>query len=184
MPLKNGYSYVAIGKFLLDQIPIEKMSLQSIETYLRSISKKEMQKILNKNPSYVFFRELDTKSITYLGTEVIPGRTIATDHGYFPKGALAFLEYEKPIFTKESVEPKEWVPSKRFVIDQDTGGAIRGPDRLDLYWGKGEKSKQVAGFMRNYGRLYYILPKKKFVNQLKPAFSKYKLNGKSLKTKY
>ncbi|MCB0422599.1 MAG: MltA domain-containing protein, partial [Bdellovibrionales bacterium] len=153
---QNGHPYVPIGKFLLDRIPKDQMSLQSIERELRKMNPEEMQSLLNQNPSYVFFRKLKSEAIAYLGTEVVDGRTIATDTKYFPKGALAYLEFEKPQFSNsEDTVPDSWQNSSRFVLDQDTGGAIRGPGRLDLFWGKGKEARQVAGVMKNWGRLYY-----------------------------
>lgn len=162
---QNGHSYVAIGRFLLDQIPLEEMSMQKIEAYLRSLPPEQMQEILSYNPSYVFFQKLEGRGLTYFGTEVIEGRTIATDKGLFPKGVIAYLEYEKPTF-KEEGEPIVWEPSSRFVIDQDTGGAIRGAGRLDLFWGMGDEAKKVAGHMKNRGRLYYLVPREEFIAKL------------------
>src|SRR5690606_10276917 len=157
---QNGHPYVAIGQYLFDKIPREKMSQQKIESHLRSLSPEEMQNLMNMNPSYVFFLEIDTEPKAFFGTEVVPGRTIATDTRYFPKGALAYLEYEKPSFaTPEDEEPTEFQKSSRFVLDQDTGGAIKGPHRLDLFWGSGRSAAQVSGVMRNAGRLYYLFPK-------------------------
>ncbi|MCB9026461.1 MAG: MltA domain-containing protein [Bdellovibrionaceae bacterium] len=157
---QNGHPYVAIGAHLLDAIPLKEMSLQRIEQHLKTLTKEKQQEILNKNPSYVFFRELKGSSQTFFSTDVIPGRTIATDYGIFPKGVLAFLEFEKPIFaTKESDEPSSWEKTSRLVFDHDTGGAIRGPARLDLYWGKGPEAKQSAGVMKGWGRLTYLVPK-------------------------
>lgn len=157
---QNGHPYVAIGAQLLDVIPLEEMSLQKIEQYLNSLPREQQQEILNKNPSYVFFRKLKGSSQTYFSTDVIPGRTIATDYGFFPKGAMAFLEFEKPIFaTKESDVPQSWEKTGRLVFDHDTGGAIRGPARLDLYWGRGSEAKQSAGVMKGWGRLTYLVPK-------------------------
>lgn len=164
---QNGHPYVAIGKFLFDRIPREKMSLQTIEAELRKMSNKEMQSLLNKNPSYVFFRKLKGEAVGYLGAEVVAGRTIATDTKFFPKGALAYLEFEKPVFDGiASTEPSEWKKSSRFVLDQDTGGAIRGPGRLDLFWGQGAEARQVAGVMKNLGNLKYLVPKPAFVQRL------------------
>ena len=165
---QNGHAYVAIGTLLMDKIPKEKMSMQAIEAYLRTLPKKEMQKVLNQNPSYVFFQILSGKPLTYLGTETVDGRTVATDNNFFPKGTLAFLEFEKPIFeTIESTEPKAWVKSARFVLDQDTGGAIRGPGRLDLYSGSGSIAEQFSGVMKNPGRLHYLVPKSEFLKSLR-----------------
>lgn len=157
---QNGHPYVAIGKFLLDKIPLEKMSMQAIEAYLRSLPRDEAQRIMNLNPSYVFFRPLPNAGISFLGTEVRPGRTIATDRSLFPKGALAFLEFEKPVYTSAvATTPAQWVHASRFVLDQDTGGAIRGPGRVDLFWGRGAEAKRAAGVMRNKGRLFYFVPR-------------------------
>lgn len=164
---QNGHRYVAIGKHLTDAIPLEKMSLQTIEAHLRTLSQKEVEKILSLNPSYVFFRILPTAGVTFLGTEVSAGRTIATDYAYFPKGALGFLEFEKPVFTSpDETEPQSWQPASRFVLDQDTGGAIRGPHRVDLFWGRGKAARQAAGVIKNKGRLIYFVPKDDFLANL------------------
>lgn len=167
---QNGHPYVAIGAHLLNVIPKEKMSMRALEAHLRSLPRAEMQKILELNPSYVFFQQLPGAGQTFLGTEVVPGRTIATDHTYFPKGTLAFLQYDRPVFaTNTDVDPVEWKKSSRFVLDQDTGGAIRGPGRLDLFWGRGDAAKQAAGVIKNTGRLYYFVPKVEFVQKLMSA---------------
>ncbi len=165
---QNGHPYVAIGSLLLDKIPKEKMSMQSLVNYLRSLPKKDAQKIMNQNPSYVFFQKTESRPLSFLGTEVVDGRTVATDAGLFPKGTLAYLEFEKPVFeTTKSEEPIGWAKSARFVLDQDTGGAIRGPGRLDLYAGKGIEAEQFAGVMKNPAKLFYLVPKPEFLNSLK-----------------
>lgn len=157
---QNGHPYVAIGAHLLDVIPLEKMSLQKIEQHLKQLPRQEQQKIFNKNPSYVFFRKLQGPSQTFFATNVVAGRTIATDYGLFPKGAVAFLQFEKPLFANaESEEPVAWQRVGRLVFDHDTGGAIRGPGRVDLYWGKGAEAKKSAGVMKSWGRLTYLVPK-------------------------
>lgn len=169
---QNGHSYVPIGRFLLDAIPLEKMSMQAIEAHLASLPKEKMQEILNMNPSYVFFRKLEnTRSLTYLGAEVVSGRTIATDYRYFPKGAVGYLEFEEPVFPPDAVaagvaEPTGWSRTGRLVLDQDTGGAIRGAHRLDLYWGEGDEAERSAGVMRRHGRLYYLVPKAELLDRL------------------
>lgn len=164
---QNGHPYVALGSKLLDKIPKAKMSMQSIESYLRTLKPEALQKVLNQNPSYVFFQEMKTKPQAYLGTEVIDGRTVATDQSLFPKGTLAFLKFEKPVFENEmSTEPKSWMHSSRFVFDQDTGGAIRGPGRLDIYAGSGIEAEQFAGVMKNPAQLYYLVPKPKFIKEI------------------
>ncbi len=157
---QNGHAYEAIGKHLFDVIPKEKMSLQTIEQHLKTLSDEEMQSLLNKNASYVFFKEIVTKPVTYFGIETIDGRTIATDKRFFPKGALSFLTFKKPEFnTSEDIEPSNWQTSSRFVFDHDTGGAIKGGGRLDLFWGRGTAAKQAAGVIKHSGVLFYFLPK-------------------------
>ncbi len=157
---QNGHPYASIGKFLTDSIPLEKMSLFTIESYLRGLNSEEIQNILNKNPSYVFFEKSDSGPRTALGTEVFSGRTVATDARYFPKGALGFLRFKKPVFSGDAeIEPTKWDEVTRFVLDQDTGGAIRGGGRVDLFWGSGDQAKRHAGFVKDPAQLYYLFPK-------------------------
>ena len=164
---QNGQEYQAIGKYLISKMPLEKINLFSIEAYLRTLNPAELQTFLNQNPSYIFFKLSDQRSITYLGTPAIEGRTIATDNRYFPKGALAFLEFQKPSFESVGTElPTTTEPTARWVLDQDRGGAITGGGRVDLFWGKGELSKKYAGMMKGNGRLTYLAPKRSFLNKI------------------
>lgn len=151
---QNGHAYVPIGKFLKDVIPIESMSKQAIEEHMRTqLDVEQRQTLMNKNPSYVFFRKLEGRPLTASGTEVVDGRTIATDWRYFSKGTLAFLEFTHPQMGEEHKV------SRRFVFDQDTGGAIRGPGRVDLFCGAGNSAEEMAGHMRHVGKLWYLVPK-------------------------
>lgn len=157
---QNGHPYFAIGKLLHHLIPKEEMSTQKIKAHLNTLSKTEQQELLTKNPSYVFFKKLESEALTYSGIEVSEGRTIATDHVFFPKGALAFLDIEEPQFASAEAEsPNNWIRSPRLVFDQDIGGAIRGGDRVDLYFGKGDPAFQKAGVMKREGKLFYLVPK-------------------------
>lgn len=172
---QNGHPYVPVGKFLFDIIPREKMSMQAIYEHLQSLSVEEAQALMNKNPSYVFFQTLNSRPLTYMGTPVVDGRTIATDFRIFPKGALAFLKYPKPLLVQapEELEVEtdkresddknhvDYIESSRLVVDQDTGGAIRGPGRVDLFWGRGYEAGEVAGRLKGRGELYYFIPKPK-----------------------
>ncbi|MBC7714527.1 MAG: MltA domain-containing protein [Rhizobacter sp.] len=157
---QNGHPYFAVGKSLTSFIPKEEMSMQKIKKHLLTLSKDEQQKVLNRNPSYVFFKKLDGQPMTYAGMEVSDGRTIATDLHFFPKGAMAFLDIEEPEFESPSdITPKGWVKMPRLVFDQDTGGAIRGGGRVDLYYGQDESASQKAGVMKQKGKLYYLVPR-------------------------
>ena len=93
----NGAPYTAIGKFLLPFIPKEQMSMQRIRKHLETLNRDQQQELFDKNESYVFFRELDSGSLTFSGAEVTPMRTIASDSFLFPKGTLGFLEIELQI---------------------------------------------------------------------------------------
>jgi membrane-bound lytic murein transglycosylase A len=157
---QNGHPYEAIGKHLTQVIPLEDMSMQKIKKHLKSLPMIEQQKILNLNPSYVFFKKLESEAITYAGMEVSSGRTIATDYHIFPKGALAYLDIKEPLFETLNEEvPTRWENRPRLVFDQDTGGAIKGAGRVDLFFGKGEEASLKAGVMKQIGRLYYLVPR-------------------------
>jgi membrane-bound lytic murein transglycosylase A len=158
---QNGHAYYPIGKELLPLIPKEQITFQKIVSHLQGLADPQRNELLFKNPSYIFFRKSpQNRGITFQGTPVADGRTIATDKNLFPKGAMAVLEFERPIFEEgEDQYPSSWSIEKRIVFDQDTGGAIRGPGRVDLFWGSGKEAEKMAGVSKNLGRLIYLLPK-------------------------
>jgi len=159
---KNGQRYEPVGKFIKGGLPPgTELNALSIDSYLRSLSELERQAYLNRNPSYVFFREAEQNAITAMGVPATSGRTIATDPRWFPKGALCFLKGSRPQFASDAdTQPKEWTPFSRFVFDQDTGGAIQGSGRLDLFVGRGKLAGREAGFHKQRGELYYLAPKR------------------------
>jgi membrane-bound lytic murein transglycosylase A len=156
---QNGRPYRSVGRYLIDAgaIPREKMSMQAIREYLRA-HPDELFKILNQNPSYVFFRIDMGPSLGNIGVPLTPGRSIATDSKLFPKGAIAIIHTEKPVIENNAI--KEWVSFTRFVLNQDTGGAIKGPGRVDLFWGQGPEAEISAGYMQQEGELYFLFRKK------------------------
>jgi membrane-bound lytic murein transglycosylase A len=157
---RNGQKYESIGKFLAGKIPSGKVTMQTIEAYLRSAPPEEARKLMYNNPSYVFFRRLDENAITTMGVPAESGRTIATDPRYFAKGLLGFISSTKPEFDSASaIEPVRWSEFSRFVLDEDTGGAITGGGRVDMFWGSGAEAGQTAGVMKQKGKLYYLAPK-------------------------
>lgn len=165
---QNGYPYQAIGKFLTHVIPLEQMSMQRIRQYLAGVSSEERDAVLNQNPSYVFFQKLSGLSLTYSGAEVTAGRTIATDKFLFPKGLLGFLDIELPIFPDATaLDPSGYEHKPRWVFDQDTGGAIRGGGRVDLYMGQGPEAERLAGVMKKSGQLWMVVPKAEFLERIK-----------------
>ncbi len=156
---KNGRPYKSLGKYLIDSgaVPKENMSMQAIREYLRGHPDK-ITEVLDLNQSYVFFR-LDTgPSLGSIGVPLTPGRSIATDGKLLPKGALGFMVSKKPVIENGTI--KAWVPFTRFVVNQDTGGAIKGPGRADLFWGPGPDAELSAGNMQQEGELYFLMRKK------------------------
>lgn len=148
---KNGHKYHSIGKFLDQHIPRNQMTLKNIETYLKTLSYDELQQALKLNPSYVFFKISDRNAVTSSGLPATGGRTIATDKRFFPEGSMAYIELDDPEFPGRKI--------RRLVIDQDSGGAIVGGGRVDLFWGRGDKAKYIAGRIKNKGKLFYLFPK-------------------------
>jgi membrane-bound lytic murein transglycosylase A len=155
----NGHPYRSIGKLLIDTGKIQRteMSMQAIRTYLKN-NPKEVENILNYNPSYVFFKLEEEGPIGYLGVRLTPGRSIAVDRRIFPLSALAFVETSQPLIDG-SGNIHQWVDSTRFVLSQDIGGAIRGPGRADLFWGNGPYAEIAAGYLKSRGQLYFLVLK-------------------------
>lgn len=155
---QNGRQYKSLGRSLIDKgaIARENMSMPAIREYLRA-HPDEVVPLLNQNPSYVFFRMDMGPSIGNISVPLTPGRSIATDSKLMPKGGLAFIETEKPVIENGAI--KEWLPFARFVLNQDTGGAIKGPGRVDLFWGQGAEAELSAGYMQQEGKLYFLIRK-------------------------
>ncbi len=156
----NGRPYRGVGRMLVDagKITSKEMSLQSIKTYLRE-HPEEMADILNHNESYVFFRIVAEGPIGSIGVPVTGGRSIATDLSLFPRGALSFIRLKKPLFD-EGGEIRNWTDFSRFVLNQDTGGVIKGPARVDLFCGRGPAVEGIAGSLKEEGELYFLVKKK------------------------
>lgn len=157
----NDQPYVSIGKLLSDkEIPKDKITLHTVENYLRKLPPKELQSLLNQNTRYVFFkRQSHDKPITTFGNPAFDGRTIATDGAIFPKGLLAYITFKKPTLKPGTDEVLKTDEVSRLVIDQDTGSAIKGTGRIDLFWGKGAEAKKYAGVVKSPAKLVYLLPK-------------------------
>jgi membrane-bound lytic murein transglycosylase A len=157
---KNGLPYRAIGRYLMEQglLTREEMSMQSIRRVLAE--RPEMvEEVLNYNPSYIFFRDLGTGPLLgNLNTPITAGRTLALDSRLFPAGAIGWIKTQKPR-VNERGEIESWERFSRFVMNQDTGGAIKGPGRADLFWGSGSYAELAAGHMKHEGELYILIKK-------------------------
>lgn len=154
----NGLEYFSIGKLLVDQgkMSLEEASIPAIRQYLVE-HPEEQEEILHHNSKFIFFRwEQGGDPIGSLGEPLTAGRSIAIDRAVLPHEALAFLISAKPVLN-DSGEIATWVPLHRFVFPQDTGSAIQGSGRADLYWGNGNYAKQAAGSMKESGTLYFLV---------------------------
>jgi len=156
----NGQPYSSIGALLIDQqkIPREEMSMQKIREHLKN-HPLETDEILNHNKSVIFFRIEEDGPYGCLSVKLTPGRSMALQRRIFPAASLAFIEASKPLVDGEGYII-EWKSFSRFVLNQDTGGAIRGPGRADIFWGNGPYAEIAAGHMQHYGRLYFLVLKK------------------------
>lgn len=153
----NGHPYKSIGGHMIREglLSRKEMSMQAIRHYL---SQHPLQRgeILNANPSYVFFRMLENGPLGNISVPLTPGRSIALDSELFPKGALAFISCVKPLFDA-SGEIVQWEPFSRFVLNQDTGGAIKGAGRADIFWGNGPHAEMAAGHLKHEGELFILI---------------------------
>ncbi len=145
---QNGRGYVGIGKLLLDRGELKsgQASMQGILDYLRADPVRGAA-VMNENPSWVFFRELTGPGpLGALGVPVTGRASVAADPNYVPLGAPVFLSLDR-------AEPGGlW-------IAQDTGGAIKGANRFDTFWGAGEDARTIAGGMSSRGEALLLLPK-------------------------
>ncbi|WP_443969964.1 murein transglycosylase A [Sphingobium sp. CR28] len=142
---QNGRDYTGIGKLMKDRGLIQAGSMQDIMAYLRA-NPAEGTAIMNENKSYIFFKELTGDGpLGALGLPVTPEATVAADPAYVPLGAPVLLSLDRS-------EPNGiWVA-------QDTGGAIKGSNRFDSFWGAGERARGIAGGMSARGSALILLP--------------------------
>ena len=156
---QNGWPYRSIGRLLIDrgEIAQEEMSMRRLRRYL-SDHQSEQSEILAYNESYVFFRVNPVGPLGNLEVPVTAGRSIATDSRLFPRGALALVQTEIPIIDSAG-RLDGWRPITRFVLNQDTGGAIRGLQRADIYFGTGSDAEGLGGYMNRPGKMFFLILK-------------------------
>ncbi len=156
----NGRPYRSIGRYLVEKgyMDIEQVSMQSIRKFLNT-HPELMDEVLNFNPSYVFFRIVKEGPLGNLGIPLTAMRSIALDQSLFPKAALCFVRCIRPVIGSGGKISK-WEPFSGFMLVQDSGGAIRGPGRADIFWGSGRYAELSAGHLRYHGRLYLLAKKR------------------------
>ncbi len=146
----NGQGYVAIGRVLVEmgEMKVADASMQSITLWLQKHPERA-RALMETNPRYIFFREMgDEGPVGAEGVTLTAGRSLAVDPAYLPYGAPVFLD-------SYDTQGSPW---RRLMLAQDTGAAIKGPLRGDIYWGDGEVAERMAGEMRSTGRFYLLLP--------------------------
>ena len=154
---QNGHPYVAIGKELIASgaLTRENVSMQSIRVWLAE-HPDQAADLMRRNPSYVFFRKLESGGpVGSQGVELEPYRSVAVDTAFVPLGSLLWIAGEWP--SPRAGEPDR--PLQRLVVAQDTGGAIRGPLRADLFCGHGEEASEIAGRLKHPFRGWLLLPR-------------------------
>jgi membrane-bound lytic murein transglycosylase A len=155
----NGYPYTAVGRVLIDRgiIPREQMSMQKIREWLEQ-NPDGAKELRRQNRSYIFFREVNLsdkdEAVGAQGVPLTPGRSIAVDKSLHLYGTPFFIEGELPIESEQSK-----TPFHRLMIAQDTGSAITGPARADLYFGAGADAGRVSGRLRHSMRFVMLVPK-------------------------
>jgi membrane-bound lytic murein transglycosylase A len=150
---RNGQRYTPIGRELVARKVLnpEQVSLQSIQAWLIANPLAGL-KLMEKNKAFIFFRILKEKGpVGAQGVVLTPGRSLAVDRKYLPLGLPIWLVTTQPGKTNK--------PLRRLVISQDTGSAIKGPVRGDLFIGHGFKAGRIAGQMKQLGKYYLLLPK-------------------------
>ena len=159
---KTDGEYVGLGRSFMDAGILKKseLSLAAIRRYGKA-HPEEVKTLIDKNNSYVFFKEYDSSAwpAGSLGTRVSEDASIATDKTIFPRGGLVMVD------TRANSYKGVMVEYKNFMLDQDTGGAIRAAGRADLYMGAGAPAELLAGGQYSTGKMYYFFLKPEFVAQ-------------------
>ena len=152
---QNGHPYQSIGRVLIDmgELEADTVTLFTIKDWLRA-NPERVNEILGRNPSYIFFELRDAEAdgpVGSLNVALTPRRSIAVDRNVIPLGA--------PVWLQTTLPDERQSPFDRLMLAQDTGGAIRGNVRADVFWGRGDEAERLAGLMKQRGRLFVLLPK-------------------------
>jgi membrane-bound lytic murein transglycosylase A len=155
----NGLPYTPVGRYLIDRgiISKEEMSMDRIRDWMVA-NPEEGKELRRKNRSFVFFRETDLRDheecIGAQGIPLTPGRSLAIDKKIHTYGTPIWIDAELPI---ESEKPE--TKFQRLLVAQDTGSAIIGPARADIYFGTGDKIGSIAGRIKQFGQFVMLVPR-------------------------
>ena len=152
---QNGHPYQSIGRVLIEmgELEREEVSLFTIREWLHA-NPDRLNEVLGSNPSYVFFEMKEDHSdgpVGSLNVALTPARSVAVDRSVIPLGA--------PVWLQTTLPDEDQSPFDRLMLAQDTGGAIKGHVRADVFWGRGDEAEQLAGLMKQQGRLFVLLPR-------------------------
>lgn len=156
----TDYPYVGIGRELVKdgKLKLEELTLPRLIQYFQQ-NPTDLDVYLPRNQRFIFFKETGgAAAIGNLNVPVTPERSIATDKALFPPGALALIQTQIPYPSASGQLEQKQV--SRFVVDQDTGSAIKGAGRVDIFMGTGERAGDRAGLINASGQLYYLLLKR------------------------
>lgn len=156
----NGHVYNSIGKLLVDEkkIRLEDASIPAIRDYLAR-NPNDFMRVLHHNPRYIFFEwghNEPPRGCT--GVSLTPGRSIAVDHHILPSETVCYLISKKPVVDRDG-QILDWLPLTRFAFAQDSGSAIKGAGRVDLFFGNGTYAEAAAGSTAEEGELYFLIKK-------------------------
>lgn len=156
----NGYPYTAVGRLLIERniIPKEQMSMQRIRQWMEE-NPDAANELRRQNRAYVFFREVtlsaSDEAIGAQGVHLTPGRSIAVDKALHAYGTPFFIIGDLPLESEQSKSA-----FRRLMVAQDTGSAIVGPARADIYFGAGAEPGRVAGRLRHNAQFVMLVPKR------------------------
>ena len=137
-------------------LDLETSFVHGFSQFLKSKgSSRDAAEVMQTNASYVFFRELEKDGpVGSQGVVLTPNRSLAVDRRFLPLGAPIWIDTTAPSAQTETPDRV----LRRLFVAQDTGGAIRGPVRADIFWGAGRDAAEIAGKMRHEGRMWILLP--------------------------
>ncbi len=153
----NGWPYRSVQKILMDCGETPSMSFKNFIKYLSAQGPRE-ERLADLNPRYIYFQQRAKDSLPYgaIGKALTPGRSIAIDPKYIPYGLFGLLKSKRPVARGDTLAFADFA---RFVSTHDTGSAIRGPGRVDLFWGTGDTAETEASSMKAPGELYFFIEK-------------------------
>ncbi|WP_060825094.1 murein transglycosylase A [Sulfurospirillum cavolei] len=146
----NGHPYKSLGREMINRgifASVDEVSMQAMKAWLLA-HPTQIDTLLNTNPSYVFFRRMEQRATGSLGLVLTPERSVAVDRSFIPLGSLLAIQ-----------SCSETYDVDRFVFAQDTGGAIKGPNRADMFMGYGQRAEYVAGQLKAPLEVWIMEPK-------------------------